>query len=651
METFISYLIKSSVWLSAFGLVYFLFLRHERFFRLNRLFLITGLLSAILCPLITINYTVTIPQIQESVSVSEFSVAAVETTQASFFTWEVIAIGILLSGTILFLIRMLIQTLKVIKTIRLSEVTIQNNLKVVKPNHFRYSFSFFSYIFVNPASPEREIREIVAHEAAHVRQYHWIDLVLAELLCAFQWFNPMAWLYSHFIRQNHEYLADQSALRSSPDPAFYKATLINHLLGSEVIRLGHSFSYSLNKKRFIMMKNTSIPVVRKIKLLFILPFAVLIFFSFSEPKYTYEFNSGTGQEKASKIQESQNSNIIEDLVREIEEPLQKTANPALSSAENTPEVIEKSTRRDEIIKLKRKENNIQVQQSKGKTIKGKVVQENGEPLPGTSVVIVNTNTGTITDMNGEFKIEDIADNAEAAFSFVGFKTAKIQPDFEKDMVVRLKRDTVQKDLNVSIHSNDKTNPEAQPIVYLDGKRVPFEALNEISPKTIESIDVLKDKSATEKYGVEGKNGVILITSKPESTEKTEGNSQIQLKREVSKNKTYNGKPVFFIVEEMPKFPGGDIALHNYIANNLKYPAKAKEKGIEGRVYVSYIISPKGKVDDVKVIRGVDPSLDAEAKRVIEEMPDWTPGKQRGKSVAVNYTSPVSFELGNDIKYH
>jgi TonB family protein len=644
MENFISYLIKSSVWLSAFGLVYFLFLRHERFFRLNRLFLLAGLLSAIIFPLITINYSVTIPQIQESVSVGEFSATAVDTIQTPLITWEVIAAGVLLSGTLLFLVRMLIQTLKVIKAIRSSEVKIQNNLKVVKPNHLPHSFSFFSYIFVNPTSPEREIREIVAHEAAHVRQFHWIDLVLAELLCAFQWFNPMAWLYSHFIRQNHEYLADQSALRSSPDPAFYKATLINHLLGSEVIRLGHSFSYSLNKKRFIMMKNTSIPVVRKIKLLFILPFAVLIFFSFSEPKYTYESNSGTGQEKASKIQESQNSKIIEDLVREIEEPLQKTANPALSFAENTPEVIEKSAPRDKLIKLKRQEKNIQVQQSKGKTIIGKVVQENGEPLPGTSVIIVNTTTGTITDKNGEFKIGDIADNAEVAFSFVGFKTAKIQPDFEKDMVVRLKRDTVQKDLNVSFRSNNKTNPEAQPILYLDGKKVPFEALNEISPETIESIDVLKNKSATEKYGEEGKNGVILITSKQENAEKAEENSQNKLKREASKNKTYNGKPVFFIVEEMPKFPGGDIALHNYISNNVKYPAEAKEKGIEGRVYVSYIISPKGKVDDVKVIRGVDPNLDAEAKRVIEGMPDWTPGKQRGKSVAVNFTSPVNFEL-------
>jgi TonB family protein len=578
------------------------------------------------------------------VSVGEFSATAVNTIQTPLITWEVIAAGVLLSGTLLFLVRMLIQTLKVIKTIRSSEVKIQNNLKVVKPNHFLHSFSFFSYIFVNPTSQEREIREIVDNEAAHVRQFHWIDLVLAELLCAFQWFNPMAWLYSHFIRQNHEYLADQSALRSSPDPALYKATLINHLLGSEVIRLGHSFSYSLNKKRFIMMKNTSTSIIRKLKLLFILPFAVLIYYSFSEPKYTYESNSGTGQEKVSKIEESQNSKTIDNLVREIEEPLQETANPTLSFAKITPEVIKKSTPRDELMKLKRLENNIQVQQSNGKTIKGKVVQENGEPLPGTSVVIVNTTTGTMTDKNGEFRIEDIAENAEVTFSFVGFKTAKKQPDFKKDMVVLLKRDTVQKDLNVSIRSNDNSNPEAQPIVYLDGKRVPFEALNEISPKTIESIDVLKDKSATEKYGEEGKNGVILITSKQENAEKAEENSQIQLKREASKNKTYNGKPIFVIVEEMPKFPGGDIAFQNYIANNLKYPAEAKEKGIEGKVYVSYIISPKGKVDEVKVVRPVDPSLDAEAKRVIEGMPDWTPGKQRGKSVAVNFTSPVNFEL-------
>lgn len=644
METFISYLIRSSVWLSAYGLVYFLFLRHERFFRLNRLFLLTGLLSAIIFPLITINYTVTIPQIQESVSVGELSVTTVETIPTPFLTREVIAAGVLLSGTLLFLIRMLIQTLKVIKTIRRSEVKVQKDLKVVKTNHFLHSFSFFSYIFVNPTSPEREIREIVAHEAAHVRQYHWIDLVLAELLCAVQWFNPMAWLHCHFIRQNHEYLADQSALKSSPDPAFYKATLLNHLLGSEVIRLGHSFSYSLNKKRFIMMKNRSTSIIRKMKLLFILPFAVLIFYSFSEPKYTYESNSRPNQGQVAKAQESKNSTIIDDLVKEIEKPIPEATSSPLSSAQITPEISNNTTSGDELIKLKRLENNIRVQQSKGKTIEGKVVQENGEPLPGTSIVIVNTTTGTITDRNGGFRIEDVADNAEVTFSFVGFKTVKKQPDFQKNMVVILKKDTVQKDLNISIRSNDKTNPEAQPIVYMDGKRVPFEALNEISPETIESIDVLKNKSATEKYGEEGKNGVILITSRKESPEKTEDANQRQLKKEESTSKTYNGKPLFFIVEEMPKFPGGDLALHNYIANNAKYPAEAKEKGIEGRVFISYIISPQGKVVEAKVIKGVDPSLDAEAKRVIEEMPDWTPGKQRGKSVAVSYTSPVNFEL-------
>ena len=104
------------------------------------------------------------------------------------------------------------------------------------------------------------------------------------------------------------------------------------------------------------------------------------------------------------------------------------------------------------------------------------------------------------------------------------------------------------------------------------------------------------------------------------------------------------KPVFFIVEEMPEFPGGEEALHNFVSSNVKYPDEAKEKGIQGRVFVAFTISDNGKVVDAKVVRGVDPSLDKEALRVINAMPAWKPGKQRGVPVNVQFTVPINFAL-------
>ncbi len=103
-------------------------------------------------------------------------------------------------------------------------------------------------------------------------------------------------------------------------------------------------------------------------------------------------------------------------------------------------------------------------------------------------------------------------------------------------------------------------------------------------------------------------------------------------------------PVFFIVEEMPEFPGGEEALRKFIAQSVKYPVIAQENGIQGRVYVSFVVNTKGAVTDVKIARGVDPNLDKEAIRVVNSMPAWKPGKQRGKAVKVSYTVPINFVL-------
>ncbi len=103
-------------------------------------------------------------------------------------------------------------------------------------------------------------------------------------------------------------------------------------------------------------------------------------------------------------------------------------------------------------------------------------------------------------------------------------------------------------------------------------------------------------------------------------------------------------PVFFIVEEMPQFPGGDTELRKFIAQSVKYPVIAQENGIQGRVYVQFVVGTDGSVKDVKVARGVDPNLDKEAIRVVQSMPKWKPGKQRGKAVKVSYTVPINFVL-------
>ena len=102
--------------------------------------------------------------------------------------------------------------------------------------------------------------------------------------------------------------------------------------------------------------------------------------------------------------------------------------------------------------------------------------------------------------------------------------------------------------------------------------------------------------------------------------------------------------VFDVVEEMPSFPGGQGALMQYLASNIKYPVVAQENGVQGRVIVSFVVERDGSISDVRVARSVDPSLDREAQRVVKSMPRWKPGKQNGSAVRVKYTVPVVFRL-------
>ncbi|MDO8928476.1 MAG: energy transducer TonB [Bacteroidota bacterium] len=102
--------------------------------------------------------------------------------------------------------------------------------------------------------------------------------------------------------------------------------------------------------------------------------------------------------------------------------------------------------------------------------------------------------------------------------------------------------------------------------------------------------------------------------------------------------------VFFIVDEMPEFPGGQLALRNFIAQSVKYPLEAAKKGIQGKVFVNFVVGKDGSTTNAKIYRGVAPSLDMEALRVVNSLPKWKPGKQKGEEVAVSFTVPINFVL-------
>ena len=175
-------------------------------------------------------------------------------------------------------------------------------------------------------------------------------------------------------------------------------------------------------------------------------------------------------------------------------------------------------------------------------------------------------------------------------------------------------------------------------------------------ETVEEISAVKvnDLTAIVETKVAESSGQLLpVQSVPKDSVNRKSKVAVQQMDEVvvvgyaSKDSVKDREPVFNVVEQMPSFPGGMEALMQYLAKNMRYPVEAQKNKVQGRVVVGFIVSKDGDIKKAHILRGVDPELDAEAIRVIESMPRWMPGMQRGKAVAVSYTLPVMFRLTGD----
>ena len=134
----------------------------------------------------------------------------------------------------------------------------------------------------------------------------------------------------------------------------------------------------------------------------------------------------------------------------------------------------------------------------------------------------------------------------------------------------------------------------------------------------------------------------IVTSEDSQTE---AQTQTFVAPVVEEEEEESAQQIFTVVEEMPDFPDGGLqGLLKFLAKNIKYPVIAQENGIQGRVVCAFVVNKDGSIVDIEVLRGVDPSLDKEAVRVLGTMPKWKPGEQRGKPVRVKYTVPVMFRL-------
>ncbi len=282
MEAFFMYLVKASGILGLFYIVYLLFLQKETLFKENRRFLLLGILSALVLPLITIPVYVefTPTPFTPLARMSASDIVAV--SENSLDPW-LLAATIYYAGVVILLGRFGIQLWSL-------RTMISNNNTARKDQGFVFietskniaPFSFFNYIIYNPVHyTASELQAILEHEKAHCSQKHSIDILVSHVVTIILWINPLSWLYRNTIRQNLEFLADASATTSVPSLKRYQYALLKVSGNSMPLPIVNHFYNSLIKKRIVMLQKTESSKRNVLKSALVLPALALFLISFN----------------------------------------------------------------------------------------------------------------------------------------------------------------------------------------------------------------------------------------------------------------------------------------------------------------------------------------------------------------------------------
>jgi TonB family protein len=360
MNDFFEYALKSGISLSVFYLFYWLILRKNTNFRLNRFVLMFSLIASMVLPafasllriepiprmILDINFS--LPQ----VSLPPAPDLTAETHRGFSWSMSRIFTAIYLAGAIIVLARLVYQAIYLHAVSRLSKITDHEGFKLVSLDTDMIPFSYFNRIFIPEGRIEKgSLESIIRHERSHLRQGHYIDLFLIQIISILQWFNPFVWLFEKSVKEVHEYLADEAVLESGANVGNYQAVLVNQALGGPVFLLTNQFNQSLIKKRIMMMKNVKSPKRVGYRALLLIPLFAALLLVFS--------------------------------------------NPPLISQTGTNQIVVKGTVSD------RYTNN---------------------PITGANIIIKGKNIGTVCDTLGRYEIIVTGSDDELVVTFIGYKT-------------------------------------------------------------------------------------------------------------------------------------------------------------------------------------------------------------------------------------
>ncbi|MEL6987227.1 MAG: TonB family protein, partial [Bacteroidota bacterium] len=639
----LSYILEVSICWLFFYSIYKVFLNKETFFRVNRWYLLSTLILGLMLPLarhITLDWmqpSETLSAYIEPISVGLQNVQ--ELPQNNLWTvMNVLGLAYLF-GVVFFTFRFLFGLSQICKLYLKADKYKDGDLIVVNTKSDHLPFSFFNLLFWSESFhiSKEEKDKIISHEQAHINGFHSVDVIFTELISILFWCSPMIYLYKKSIKATHEFLADAFVLKLNTNRE-YKKLLIENAVGDFQLALTNQFFNSQLKERIKMINKKRSSKWAGLKYLAILPAVIILvgIFAFKNDQVKLSSDLQT-----------------DPIYKEVDEL------PRFPGCEEIEDEIERTNCAKNKLLMFVYKNIKYPEEARKAGIEGQVVAQ-----------FVIEKDGSVSNFK---KIRDIGGGCgDAAISSMqlmntkgikwipGIKNGeKVRVQFTMPVTFKLAEET-ESSTNIKVNG-DKTDAEGpEDFIYLlDGKEISLEKFKSINRNAIESINIIKDKSAEErspKY--KGKTIIEVSMTKDKSSllppppppPPPAPGTLIQ-----------DGVEVFKVVEQMPRFPGcEDISdkkekeacardkMLRFLYTQIKYPAEARISGVQGMVVAQFIVRKDGNLTDLKLLRDIGAGCGNEALRVIESMNQmedkWIPGRQRGKLVDVQFTLPVRFKL-------
>lgn len=605
------YVIKAAITLALLYSCFFLFLSKETFHRFNRCMLVGIMLVSLVMPMFhfTTSHPTTLnEEVYQMQNYIEHDTTPIIVTaqQAQGITWIQALTWIYMAGVVLMLILTLVQATSLIRFMSsgVRHTDSQGNTVILHNNDVP-PFSIFRYIVMSVKDYESCRQYILTHEQEHIRLGHTYDLLLLQGMKTLMWFNPFIWFLSRDLKAVHEYEADQAIINQGIDAKSYQQLLVMKVVGNRLQPFTNNLNHGSLKKRIVMMYQKPSNRWLMLKALCAIPVAALTINTFATPIETDPV------EDMVKTLETTNVPAFNEVKETLPSP--KTAEEA--SEEKPFAITTDSNNIDDnpLILINGHEVKIpaDIKTIDGETL-GKMLHINKEDIASVTVL----KNGAATAIYGE--------KAKNGVISIETKAFQAQP---KDTVVV--KNEVSDVLNISSAVN---------------------------------IDELMEKlPGAEKH----EDGSITI------------NGKVVKKILLQGQEVYDDDdddPVFEVTEEPAQYPGGQAALMQYLAQNIRYPKISAENGVQGRVLVQFVVEKDGSLSNFAVVKksgdtitknaqsGITvnalgsateeskvpqeafDALNAEAVRVLREMPKWIPAKQRGQEVRMRYTLPITFRL-------